>query len=80
MKKKQSTTQEKSFSVALGQIAHLLRTEVKLKERKTKVLKPSATSSSLAQTVTQIGRMLRSQVGSAKQTKKRSWKASKVKK
>ena len=80
MKKEQAekkiarTTPEKSFSAAIEQMAQLLRTQVKLKDRKTKVLLPSAFSASFNNTLEQIARLLQSQIRTLKAPKKRTWK------
>ena len=73
--KASTPTQEKSFSVALEQIAQLLRTEVKLKDRDTKVLSSSSMPHSFNIAIGQIAKLLRTQVHVAKPTKTRSWKA-----
>jgi hypothetical protein len=59
---KEKTAPEKSFLVALEQMASLLRKEVKLKERKTQVLSPSSLSPSLSNFVSQVAVILRKQV------------------
>lgn len=68
-----SPPQNRSFTVALEQMAQLLRTEIKLKDRHTKVLAPSSLPS-LHNFVEQVAVMLRTQVQSKKKPKKRSWK------
>ena len=65
--------QDRSFTVALEQMAQLLRTEIKLKDRQTKVLTPSSLPS-LHNFIEQIAVMLRTQIHSKKTPKKRSWK------
>jgi hypothetical protein len=59
---KEKTAPEKSFLVALEQMASLLRKEVKLKERKTQVLSTSSLSPSLSNFVKQVAVILRKQV------------------
>jgi hypothetical protein len=59
---KEKTAPEKSFLVALEQMASLLRKEVKLKERKTQVLSPSSLSPSLSNFIAQVAVILRKQV------------------
>ncbi len=66
-------TGEKSFSVALEQVAQLLRTEVKLKDRKTKVLSSSSLSTSLQNLVGQVAKLIRTEIHDAESSKKRSW-------
>ena len=61
--------QDRSFTVALAQVAQLLRTEVKLKDRQTKVI-PSSSLPSLHNFVEQVAVMLRTEV----QSKKHTWK------
>jgi hypothetical protein len=65
---------EKSFTVAFEQMAQLLRTEVKLKDR-AKVLKTSPLPASFNNALDQIAKMLRAEAHSAKPSKKRSWKS-----
>jgi len=67
------TAQEKSFRVAIEQMAKLLRTEVKLKDRATKVLKEETTPSSFNHKIAQIAKLLRTQVKTLS-SKKRTWK------
>ncbi len=70
---------EKSFTVALEQIAKLLRSEIKaneekLKKRKAKILSKSPPKGSLSNTVEQIAKLLRTTVTScSKPLKKRTW-------
>ncbi|MBS0603662.1 MAG: hypothetical protein JSS60_01350 [Verrucomicrobia bacterium] len=68
-------TQERSFTVALEQMAQFLRTEVKLKDRNTKVLSSSANPTSFNNSIEQIAKLLRTQIQSQKTPKKRSWKS-----
>ncbi|MGC1878043.1 MAG: hypothetical protein WA347_02225 [Rhabdochlamydiaceae bacterium] len=72
MKKDQpiSDLSGKSFSVAFEQMAQLLRTEVKLKDRLTKVL----SSSSFNNSFKRIAKLLRAEVHAITPLKKRSWK------
>jgi hypothetical protein len=63
---------EKSFSVAFEQMAKLLRTEVKLKGRATKMSVKSLPTS-FNDVFKQITRLLRSELD--KPVKKRVWKA-----
>ena len=63
---------EKSFSVAFEQMAKLLRTEVKLKERSTKVLSAKSLSASFTNVFKQITQLLRAEL--EKPVKKRVWK------
>jgi hypothetical protein len=60
----------KSFSVAFEQMAQLLRSEVKMKDRATKVLSSNALSVSFTNSFKQIAKLLRSE---ARPSKKRSW-------
>ncbi len=69
---------EKSFSVAFEQMAQLLRTELKMKEKATKVIPSSALPPSFRNSIEQIAKLLRSEVRSAKPMKKRSWKKFRV--
>ncbi len=78
MKKDQTTSEkppsdfsEKSFSVAFEQMAKLLRSEIKLKERATKVLSSNSLPASFINSFKQIAKLLRSEVHPPK---KRSWK------
>ncbi|GEM_PF-3948578 len=57
--------QERSFTVALEQVAQLLRTEIKLKDRQTKII-PSSSLPSLHNFIEQVALMLRTQVQSKK--------------
>jgi hypothetical protein len=59
---KEKTAPEKSFLVALEQMASMLRKEVKLKERKTQVLSASSLSPSLSNFISQVAVILRKQV------------------
>lgn len=61
--------QERSFTVALEQVAQLLRTELKLKDRQTKMI-PSSSLPSLHNFVEQVAVILRTEV----QSKKHTWK------
>ena len=75
MKKKSPeppSSPERSFHVALEQMATILRKEVKLKDRKTQVLSPS--SPSLNNFVEQVALILRQQARKVKPNQKRSWK------
>jgi hypothetical protein len=63
---------QKSFSVAFDQMAKFLRTEVKLKDRSTKVLSAKSLSVSFHDIFKQIARMLRAEID--KPVKKRVWK------
>jgi hypothetical protein len=72
-----SPAQEKSFTAALEQVALLLRTELKLKDRDTKVLKESSAPASFNKSIVQIAKLLRTQVRAGKSIKKRSWKVKK---
>jgi hypothetical protein len=65
---------EKSFSVAFEQMAKLLRTEVKMKDRMTKVLSSSSLPSSFQNALKQIAKLLRTKTHAMKPLKKRSWK------
>ncbi len=67
--------QDKSFPVALAQMAELLRTEVKLKERDTKVLSSSSMPHSFNIAIVKIARLLRTQARAVDSGKKHSWKA-----
>ncbi len=69
-------THKKSFVVALEQMAQLLRSEVKLKDRKTQILSASSPSGSLNIAIIKIARLLRNQVHSLKVHPKRSWSSS----
>lgn len=78
MKKDQGETKnpppnpsKKSFPVAFEQMASLLRSEVKLKERSTKLLISNPLSTSFTHFFKQMAKLLRSEVRSLK---KRSWK------
>lgn len=82
MKKKQPKlekaplpTQDKSFPAAIEQMAELLRTEVKLKERDTKVLSSSSMPHSFNIAIVKVARLLRTQARAVDSTKKHSWKA-----
>jgi hypothetical protein len=61
----------KSFSVAFEQMAKLLRSEIKMKDRSTQVLSSNPLPTSFANAFKQIAKLLRSEVRSSK---KRSWK------
>ncbi len=63
-------SKERSFTVALEQMAHLLRSEVKLKDRATKA--PSVSSLDVA--IKQIAKLLRHQIRSIDPAKIRAWK------
>jgi hypothetical protein len=65
---------EKSFSVAFEQMAQLLRTEVKMKDRQTKILSSSSLSPSFNHSLKQIAKLLRTEAQAVKTPKKRSWK------
>lgn len=67
------STSDKSLSVAVEQIAQLLRSEVKLNERKTQVLSASSLSASLKNVVGQVAKILRTQITVKKTTKRRAW-------
>lgn len=69
-----SSKPEKSFSVAIEQMAQLLRSEVKLKERGTRVLCSSSLHVSFKNSLERIAKLLRSQVHSAQSPKKPTWK------
>ena len=69
-----SSKPEKSFSVAIKQMAQLLRTEVKLKERGTRVLSSSSLHVLFKNSLERIAKLLRSQIHSTQSPKKRSWK------
>ena len=69
-----SSKPEKSFSVAIKQMAQLLRSEVKLKERGTRVLCSSSLHVSFKNSLERIAKLLRSQVHSTQSPKKRTWK------
>lgn len=66
-----SELSEKSFSVAFEQMAKFLCSEVKLKDRSTKVLSSNSSSASFTHSFKQMAKWLRSEVHSPK---KRSWK------
>lgn len=75
MKKDQpNSPPEKSFTVAFEQMAKFLRSEVKMKERSTKVIPPSSLPSSFRNSLDQIAKLLRSEIQVSKPLKKRSWK------
>jgi hypothetical protein len=59
----------KSFTAAIEQMAQLLRSQVKLKERVT-----LTSSTSINNTVHQVAKLLRSAIPMAKAPKKRAWK------
>lgn len=65
---------EKSFSAAIEQMAKLLRSQVKLKERMTKVLTSSPLSVSFKNSFEQIAKLIRTEIHSVRPFKKRSWK------
>jgi hypothetical protein len=65
---------EKSFSVAFEQMAKFLRTEIKMKDRSTKILSSNALSISFNNSLKRIAKLLRTQVHTLKTPKKRSWK------
>jgi hypothetical protein len=78
MKKDQKDTEnppthlsEKSFSVAFEQMASLLRSEVKLKDKSAKILTSNPLSTSFTHFFKQMAKLLRSEVHSLK---KYSWK------
>ena len=64
---------EKSFSVAFGQVAQLLRKEVKMKDRATKVLTTSPLPASFNNALRQIAKILRDKVHSVTPSKKRKF-------
>jgi hypothetical protein len=66
-----SDLSEKSFSVAFEQMAKLLRSEVKLKDRSAKILSSNSLSISFTHSFQQIAKLLRSEITPQK---KRSWK------
>lgn len=70
---------EKSFSVAFEQMAKLLRSEVKMKERSAKVIPTSSLSRSFRNSIEQIAKLLRSEIRAPKPGKKRSWKKHRIK-
>jgi hypothetical protein len=76
MKQDQSDNQnkppEKSFTVAFEQMAQLLRSEVKMKDRETKVLSSSSLPPSFTNAFQQFAKLLRSKA--SKPIKKRVWK------
>jgi len=80
MKKDQPVSKDKigkptkSFSAAFGQMAQLLRSEVKMKERATKVISPHSLPASFRNSIAQIAKLLRSEIQVSKPLKKRSWK------
>jgi hypothetical protein len=65
---------ERSFSVAFEQMAKLLRSEVKLKDRSTKILSSHSLPISFSNSFKQIARLLRSEIHPSKPPKKRIWK------
>ncbi len=67
---------EKSFGAAFEQMAKLLRSEVKMKERSTKVLPSSSLPPSFRNSIEQIAKLLRSEIQVTKPAKKRTWKKS----
>jgi hypothetical protein len=74
-----SKPSEKSFSVAFEQMAKFLRTEVKLKDRSTRILSSDSLPASFNNSLKQIARMLRLAAHMAKPLKKRSWKKHRTK-
>ena len=74
-KNKKKSNPGKSFTVAIEQMAQLLRSEVKAQEQKLNAtLQKTAPTGSLSNTVEQIAKLLRTQITPAPQsTKKRSW-------
>ena len=70
---KSSSKKERSFSVSLEHLAQMLRAEVKLKDRETKVLPTSSSPGSLNNTIMQVAKMLRTQVKGEDASAKRSW-------
>ena len=72
--KKAKSPPEKSFTVAIEQMAQLLRSQVKLKDRSTKIVKTSALPKSFKNAFEQIAQLLRKEVRTLKEPKKRSWK------
>lgn len=71
---------EKSLAAAVEQMARLLRSEVKLKERATRGLPASSQTASFKNVLEQIAKLLRSQVRRTPTPKKRSWKQQQRKK
>lgn len=65
---------EKSFTAAFEQMAKLLRTEVKMKDRSAKVIPPSSLPPSFRNSLDQIAKLLRKEIQPSKPLKKRSWK------
>lgn len=72
MEKSNKPEKDRSFSVSLERIAQLLRSEVKLKDRETKVL-PGSSAGSLNNTIMQVAKMLRTEVKAHPPVEKRSW-------
>lgn len=65
---------EKSFFVAFEQMAQLLRSEVKMQDRSTKVLSSHALSTSFSNAFKQIAKLLRAAIHASKSPKRRIWK------
>ncbi len=75
MKKDQpNSPSERSFTAAFEQMAKLLRSEVKMKERSAKVIPPSSLPPSFRNSLDQIAKLLRKEIQPSKPPKKRSWK------
>jgi len=65
---------KRSFSVAFEQMAKLLRSEVKMKDRSMKVLSTHSLSISFTNSLKQIAKMFRTEIHVDKSSKKQIWK------
>lgn len=70
--------EEKSFEAAIEQMALMLRKQIKLSERSTKILPSTSFPSSFKSSFEQIAKLLRKEIHAAKPPRKRVWKTKKA--
>lgn len=78
--KKKPSSEAKSFAAAIEQMAKLLRSEIKLKDRQPQVLSSSAMPGSLTNSILQVAKLLKNQIRQTTPLKKRSWNMASQKK